>query len=221
MADLVDGDREVATLNDDSALEDSGIQLLEVHSKAHDEYDAQIDDDDLIEDVLVGAEDSYNLSSTHEARSRNTPGRVLDISRKDTRQSDNRFKASTSAPEPAVLTQTSDLPNEAPKKDSLFVQDSSSTPVGREKDVPGILATKRAFDAMLEPSSDGARGTSNPSKKARTLVPPEEGNNWPEPHHDESPGEPSQGIIKTAEMSKKQELRQWLLEEFGDSVELV
>jgi len=214
IADLVDSDLEITDLNDVSATGDFEMQPTQLHAEENDEYDAQLEDDNLIEDALIGAEDPYHLLSTRTASSQDAM--VFDFKK-------NRSEASAITLETTVLTRTVDLPCEVPNKDSLFVQDNSSTPVRRIVDDSTALPAKRALDAVLEPNPDGIQEMSNASKKARTIADdgPEDSNAWYESQHNNSHDEASQKVVEAAGISKEQELRQWLLEEFGDLVELI
>ncbi|GAB7342831.1 hypothetical protein MBLNU457_g0958t2 [Dothideomycetes sp. NU457] len=231
MDDLNDDDLAMTDRNAASAeLVTSGPQDAELLDDENDEYDAHAEEDDLLEDALIGAEDSYNLSSTSATPVREPLQSQTSNVAKDDRVSNERDQSHemhVSAPQTMTSAQTADLAEDVTEKVSLFVQDSSSTPARPEFSHSVEVPAKRTLDAVLEPDLEPSEPIGTVSKRAKmdsydTVATSESRNELGSVESQNTEQEPvvtkSDGVTKASE---EEALRQWLLDEFGDSVELV
>jgi len=231
MDDLIDDDLAMTDADEVSAGPDTpGLQITELLADENDEYDAHAEEDDLLEDALIGAEDSYHLSSASATRAQEPlQVEISDIARdcREPNKGDQSHGMRVSALDTMASAQKANLAEDVTKKVSLFVHDSSSTPARYDTGHPVDVPAKRTLDSVLEPDSELAQPMGIANKKARmdsydtvtgSATPNDFG--WVEPQKN---GEEAVApkVDDMTKADKEEELRQWLFEEFGDSVELV
>lgn len=233
MDEFIDDDLAMTDSNEDSTeLETPGLQITGPVANVDDDYDAPAEEDDLLEDALIGAEDSYRLSS-NVATPAQGPLQVerLDVAPNrgggEPESREQSYVMRVSASNTMASAHRAKPAQDMNDKVSLFVHDSSSIPARHDTGRTTEMSAKRTLDAVLEPGSEPAEQNGIVNKKARMdltdnvadIAPPEEFGRI-------KPQDITGGAVVTRgggvkKASEEDALRQWLLQEFGDSVELV